>query len=216
MVKKSELHFDDDTWLDVVRSIPTAANDELQQHLNSGCETCHAALRLWTGVRDSLPEALLEGPSEQAVRAVLKAFELQNKVPLLTRIAEAARLLFDSSFEPVPFGVRGGNRPARHLLHEAGGTLIDLRIEQETSGPACITGQIHAADSLNAGPHPPAIYLVQDGQRLIANTLCTGLGEFQMEFQQQGRLSIFVEMSASQIVGIQLPELLPSTNAWTT
>ncbi len=137
---KPETHFDDDTWLDVVRNIPNPASQEVERHLNSGCQICHAAQRLWSGVRDGLPEALAEGPSEKAVRAVLNAFEFQKKVPLLTRIANFAQLLFDSALEPVPFGVRGGNSPARHLLHESAGTLIDLQIEQQASLPGAITG----------------------------------------------------------------------------
>lgn len=213
-MKQPAFHFEDDIWLDVVRGIENPASGEVERHLRSGCQTCESAFRLWTGVRDHLPDALLPGPSDEVVRSVVAAYDFQRKIPLLSTLADFARLLFDSSLEPVPFGVRGANSPARHLLHEAPGALIDLRIEQDAAMPVCITGQIHPSESSESTQEATTVFVVEDEQRIIASALANHLGEFQIEFDPKGRLSMYLDMPGAQVIGIPLPDLDTAPNQW--
>lgn len=212
-MNKLHNHFDDEIWLDIVRGVPTAAKEEVVSHLNSGCETCESSYRLWLRVRDWLPEAMGQSPSPEAVKSVLGAFDFHRRMPLLPRIAEMARLVFDSFLEPAPYGIRGGTSPARHLMHETESSVIDMRIEKGQLLQRSLTGQVMNLESMGDPSSTAAVFLVEDGDRIIGSTVANSLGEFQLDFEARPDLSIYFDMAGAAVVRIALPDLRQSTSS---
>ena len=199
-------HFNDEIWLDVVRGIPTPDGDDVQNHLKSGCKSCESSFQFWSGIRDSLPNALGSSPSEEAVQSVLRAFDFHRKVPLLTTLAQFASLFFDSAMEPAPAGIRGGGMAARRLIHVAQEAMIDFRIEHLTGPSSYISGQVQPKNPSLGEENLVTVYLIEDNKRIIAHTPCNEFGEFQLEFRQRGQLSMYLDKPGSPIIGIPLPD----------
>ncbi len=77
------------------------------------------------------------------VRSVRRIFILQlpEKVRLLPPVP--ARLLYDSSREPLPAGLRTQQRLSRQALYQAGDYSLDLRLESERgTSRVALVGQI--------------------------------------------------------------------------
>lgn len=198
-------HFEDGMWIDFVRGLTTIDDAKhLGAHLEAGCPECVEAHSTWNRVLDvTRREASYEVP-EASVRLVNAAFALRHKTPVLSRLAQVAVRIFDSFEEPLPAGIRGGAAPARQLLHAAGDFLIDLRLETEGRRES-LTGQIMCTgtEGVTSGA---GVLLVHGNERLIAQTIANSLGEFQMEFERQNELQLYLETASNEIIAVGLPE----------
>jgi len=198
-------HFDDRIWIDFVRGLPLPEGGErLREHLETGCQQCLETQKWWSRlVEVARREASYKAP-ESTVRLVKAAFALKRKAPLLSRLTQIAVRTFDSFLEPLPAGIRGGAAPARHLLHDTGDFLVDLRLE--TTGRAeSLTGQIlrAGAEGVISGA---GVVLVQGNDRLVAQTIANSLGEFQVEFEREDGLQLYLETDTGEIIAIALPD----------
>src|ERR1051326_2719674 len=128
-------HFRDEEWLELAsgRAAPSRAR-EMEDHLASGCGDCGQAYRTWLLVISAASRQREYEPPQDVVRSIKCAFAVTHNLHSWSQMAVLARLVFDSFREPLPIGVRGTISTPRHLLHDSGRFVIDLRLEKEPSG----------------------------------------------------------------------------------
>lgn len=204
-------HFEDGMWIDFVRGLaPIEAARQLEAHLEAACPECVETHAAWSRILDLTRRELSYRVPEDTVRVVHAAFALRHKTPMLARLAQAAVRIFDSFEEPLPAGIRGGPTSARQLLHTAGNFLIDLRLEPE-GRVEHLTGQILStgAEDVTSGA---GVVLVHGKEKLVAQTIANSFGEFQMEFERQNELQLYVETTSNEIIAVGLPDANPSAD----
>ncbi len=199
-------HFADDVYLSYLRRLlPPEQAAALQEHVDRACRECLQSLSLWGQVLDRAEaESTYEAP-EGVVSAAKAAFALRQKVPLLSRLAQTTRLVFDSLREPLPEGIRAGVAAPQHLLHESDGVLIDLRLEAESDRQVCLAGQVVGVTGAEKPAAAAAIALVQGDNRLVAIALANMLGEFQLRYKRRRDLTLFLDVPGCGIIKIPLP-----------
>jgi hypothetical protein len=200
-------HFDDKAWLDLARKVvmPDRAA-QMQAHLDAGCEACQTQFAMWRLVIDTAEREADYEPPETAVRAVRDAFSLSRKLPFLPMLADAARLIFDSFYEPLPAGVRGApSLEARHVLHESGDIVVDIRLESESHGVTSMSGQVLQRNAPVEATAGAGVVLVQGRDTLIAHTIANRMGEFQLEFEHSTGVTVFLELPGGRIISVALP-----------
>jgi len=200
-----ESHFEDRMWVDFIRGVARFDDAKrLKAHLEAACPECLETHAAWSRILDAARREASYQVPEATIRLVNSAFTLRNKIPILSRLAQVAVRVFDSVEEPLPAGIRGAAAPARQLLHAAGKFLIDLRLETEGRLES-LTGQILSTETegLTSGT---GVVLIQGNEKLVAQTIANSLGEFQMEFESQNELQLFLETASNQIIAIGLPD----------
>jgi hypothetical protein len=184
-------HFTVDRWIDYVRSL---ASDEdaaaMHHHLVSGCEQCEdvaafcerlaAVTRQMTAI---VPDALVE-------RAIALCPERKRDPRRVLRIP--VQLIYDSFLVPAPAGLRSAWQVGWQALYRAGDCSLDLRIEPELrSSRAAVIGQIsnHILPEDRMADLPVRL---KSGRLVVAETRSNQFGEFQIEYEQRGRLQLCV------------------------
>jgi hypothetical protein len=84
--------------------------------------------------------------------------------------------------------------------------VIDLRMQIDPgSGCVELTGQI--LNSWNAGVETGAVdVIVLSGDRVVAKTSATTSGEFDLGFDSERDLRLFLNIRGQRAIGIELPE----------
>jgi hypothetical protein len=103
-------------------------------------------------------------------------------------------LIYDSFLVPAPAGLRATWQVGWQALYRAGDCSLDLRVEPELhSSRAAVIGQI--SNHVVPGDRMQGILVyVKSGRVVVAETRSNEFGEFQMEYEQQGRLQLCVDM----------------------
>ncbi len=208
----SLVHFSDWEWLELAcRLTPPDRASEMHAHLAGGCENCGQLHKKWSLILQAAERQSEYEPPEDVVRSVKAAFSLAHKLPSLSRIAVAARLVFDSFREPLPAGIRGTTPTIRHLLHEVDDYVIDLRMERQSGGRIFIAGQTlpkeaNCRDAIAAG-----IVVVAKSGDLVAQAIANSVGEFHLEFAEACELSVYVAISNESVIAIALPDAVESS-----
>lgn len=133
---------------------------------------------------DAAPDAAV-----QRARSIFKAnvAELpkrQYRIPV--------ELVFDSLLVPSPAGLRASWQIGWQALYRAGDCSLDLRVEPELhSSRAALIGQVsnHVTPESELTDLP--VYL-KSGNTVVAETRSNRFGEFQMEYEQQKRLQLYI------------------------
>ncbi len=100
---------------------------------------------------------------------------------LFERVAREVFLIFDSSRQPVPAGVRVVGPSARRLLYRAGRYLVLLRLEPGAdSDRLSLVGQI-VDEGFPKKPLHDLTVLVSNGRRTVDRTLTNRFGEFLLQ-----------------------------------
>jgi len=101
-------------------------------------------------------------------------------------------LVYDSFLVPAPAGLRATWQIGWQALYRAGDCSLDLRIEPELySSRAAVIGQISNHMLPENRMENISVYL-KAGRLVVAETRSNQFGEFQMEYEQQGRLQLCV------------------------
>ena len=137
-------HFTAQEWVDFVRGAVREEEKALMQaHLKSGCQRCQREAKTWVRVRETASRQLASEPDDSAVRFVKGSFSLNRKREPKHSRRFLAEVLFDSSFEPLPVGVRSAASSSRQLLFGVEDLRIDLRLEPKIdSENISVIGQI--------------------------------------------------------------------------
>ena len=165
------------------------------------CEQCRSDVSWlrWLadfGVRENKYE-----PPTWALANAENVFKL--KKPGLVTIAKeiVASLVYDSFNEPLPFGVRQRDLPARQALYQTDHLHLDLKIEAGDE-KGLIIGQI-VADKVDMGIAGLQIEITQAGQ-VIGKSSTNALGEFIFQDLPKGNYELQVVLSDTMV---KLPPL---------
>jgi len=202
-------HFSLEDWADFARDVVKGDQKAaMQTHLESGCKPCARVLGTWMRVREAATREKAYQPPESAVRTIkgLGAIYIPAKTSL-------ARLLFDSSSNPIAAGVRSAATVARQLLYGVGAYRIDLRMEpQMDSDKVSLVGQIlNSADPTKHAAAVPVVLL--KGRKVLAESHTNAFGEFHLQCDLEGSLQLRLTLPHGSEVRIPLVEPAKTTAA---
>ena len=126
-------------------------------------------------------------------RTVLRGMGATIALPYLDAMVPAARRFGATAALP------------RSLLHRAGNVLLDLHFESAGRTRFWLTGQVTdaAAERAMAGS---GILLVHGTGELVAQSIANSLGEFQLDYEHESPLRLYVETPDSTVIAADLPE----------
>jgi len=198
-------HYDVTEWADFVRGIGGAAERrQMERHLASGCRTCGGRARVMRGCLElAASEASYELPryAEQSVKAMF-LLRRPEKIRLLPRLT-ARLVLSDAVAEPVG-GVRSLERFSHQALYEAGPFAVDLRLDQEYGATTIVlVGQItdRSAPTRKLTNVP---VLLMSGGEILNQTSSNQFGEFHLEYQPKGRLTLCAAVGNGKRIEVPL------------
>jgi hypothetical protein len=200
-------HYSLEKWVDFARNVVREDEKvEMQSHLETGCAQCSKELGMWQRLQQVARRELTYTPSDGAVRTVNASFMNRSTRRASHSKSLVASLLFDSFRSPLLAGVRSSVSASQQLLYGAGDYRIDVRIEpQLDSEKVVLIGQVlNSADPderLSAAP----ISLLK-GRKILAESVTSEFGEFQIECDLQSGIRLVVALSDRQEVCLQLVE----------
>src|SRR5271169_4530823 len=200
-------HYSIEQWIDFARNVIDAKEKaEMQIHLETGCAACSKELSMWQRLQQVARRESAYAPSEGAVRTVNATFVNQSAGRLRGAKSQLASLLFDSFRGPLMAGVRSAGSASQQLLYGVGDYRIDVRIEpQMDSEKVVLIGQVlNSADPderLSAAP----VTLLK-GRKILAESVTSEFGEFQIECELQGSLRLVVLLHGRGEVSLPLVE----------
>jgi hypothetical protein len=189
-------------WVDFARGLtPAPEASIMREHLATGCPECRQVLDFCDKLaRLCLAVAPNRAP-ETAVRTARAIFPIRLPDRPARGIRIPIELIYDSFLVPAPAGMRSSWQVGWQGLYRAGDCSLDLRIEPELqSSRAAVIGQVsnHALPEIEMANIPVCLRL---GSRVVAETVSNRFGEFQMEYEQRGRLQLclYLEGGARRI-----------------
>jgi hypothetical protein len=202
-------HYSLEQWVDFARNvIGEDKKAEMQSHLETGCKACSKERGMWQRLQQVARREPAYTPSEGAVRTVNAAFVDRPTGRSSHAKSQLASLLFDSFRDPLLAGVRSSGSDSQQLLYGLGDYRIDVRIEpQMDSERVVLIGQV-----LNSGDPDERLSAMPvsllKGQKILAESVTSEFGEFQIECELQGGIRLVVALSDRQEVSLQLVEPL--------
>jgi hypothetical protein len=199
-------HVDIGHWADLVRGLACEKKRaEMERHLASGCHKCRRTVQI---LREAAALASADAGYEvppYAVHSAKAIFALQRpeEVRLLPRII--GRLVYDSFKEPLPAGFRARHRLTRHALYEAADYLLDLRLEyQPGTTKVNLVGQIAHQKQPDRPTMNLPVYLLS-GRKIVAQTLSNAFGEFQIEYEPEKHIRLYLQPHPVLRKNIEIP-----------
>lgn len=201
-------HFDSGDWSDFVRGLVQGAQGlQMEVHLAS-CAACQRTASLLRHVTATARADRELEPPEPLTRWANALFSTHRSgaVPVARAPRTLlARLVFDSLAAPETAGVRTQGRISRHLLYEAGAFRLDLQLEYERgSTRVTLVGQVLDREHPDRSLSDVSIQLVR-GRAEVVRAHCNRFGEFQIDYEPNGRLRLYVmERGRSRRVEVSL------------
>ena len=204
-------HFSMERWVDFARDVVAPQERAaMQSHLDGGCKPCAKALNLWKHVHQAARQENAQEPPDSAVRAMKGAFAIHGPRKQKRGLLAPAKLLFDSGLSAAAqTGFRSSGSTARQLLFGVGTYRIDLRMEpQLDSDKVAVIGQVlHSADPREGlGALPVALV---KGRKVVAETVTSQFGEFNLECDLEGRFHLRVKLPAEELQLALVEPILP-------
>lgn len=183
-------------WTDYARGLAAPAEAQaVSALLAAGDESGLRLHRLAAGMVEAAAEMKgIEVPSEAVERAV-SVFVAADAGPLFQLPAIPLRVLFDSFLQPLPAGLRTQGAMHRETIHQAGEFQLCLRLEQEPGTEVmAVIGQLLPNEDIRHGvSHRPVFVFQKD--KLVARTLSSDTGEFQLEFSGRQPLRLVLALA---------------------
>jgi len=202
-------HFSVERWIDFVNGKCTqSVQQEMQGHMDSGCETCLKESALWRKVQSSAASEAKFTPPADTVRVVKAAFGNAgyDAKPGLAGIV--AELIFDSFKSPATAGARSTGMQSRQMLFSASPYQIDISIESKPDkARLSVTGQLmdtSQPDSIGRGV--PVTLSNRRGQTV--QTVTNNFGEFQGEIENRGDLELTFPGQGEKPIVVSLRDAL--------
>jgi hypothetical protein len=206
-------HFSLEDWADLARNV--VEHDErnaMQKHLETGCKECGKVLTTWKGIHEAAQRESAYRPPDSIVRTIKGMGALHGLGKGARMKAPIVSLLFDSSLDPLPAGVRSGSQGARQLLYGVSNYRVDLRIQpQDDSDKVAVVGQILDSSEPNHALGPLHVVL-RKGKKIIAESVTNRFGEFHLECDLESSLHLQAGLPHGQIVHIPLVD--PTANSF--
>jgi hypothetical protein len=190
-------HFDNWQWADFARELcdePTRS--AMQAHLASGCSSCRRTADTLRAIVVAARGESAVTPPDYAVRYAQAVYshlreETNRTETKLERLL--ARLVYDSAREPLPAGIRTGERLSRHAIFAAGDHQVDLQLDREpTSDIITLVGQVVGRDQTSGLEDVPVWLMQRD--RLVTTTTCNTFGEFHLEYEPRRNLRLLFSL----------------------
>lgn len=179
-------HYNDGKWTDFVRQLlPAAERAAMQDHLDS-CQTCRLTVGCLEATKQvAAIDSQISVPPEVAARARALFDKTKPERSWFKGLRQlAAELVFDSSRDLLPAGMRFGGTPGtaepRHISYRAGEYDVHLRLEPTDAGVAEIVGQV-VSRQVQAVPMEGLLVQVIAGGRTVGETETNRFGEFVLE-----------------------------------
>jgi hypothetical protein len=188
-------HYGITVWVDHTRGLlPEDLKVEMTSHLEDGCPECQELADFCARLGSVCNElAAMEVP-EWLTRNARAIFPVQHPEPRRRAIRIPVELIYDSFLAPAPAGLRATWQTGWQALYRAGDCSLDLRVEPELhSSRAAVIGQISNHAAPGSRMEGIAVYL-KAGRSVVAETRSNAFGEFQLEYQQQARLQLCVDI----------------------
>jgi hypothetical protein len=203
-------HYGIAQWVDFARGLaPEAEHAAMREHLAGGCAECRQTVDFCSNLAEVCRG--MEGCEvpEAAVRLACAIFPTQTAQQRLARIP--VELIFDSFLAPSQMGLRATWQVGWQALYRAGDCSVDLRVEPDLSSTrAAVIGQISNHVSPDVEMADIAVCLKQ-GKFVLAEARSNRFGEFQMEYEQQGRIQLCIYLEGGSKL-IQVPIKKLATN----
>lgn len=188
-------HYGVGEWVDFARGLtPVAEGEAMGAHLRVGCPECQELADFCAKLHTVCREMSASSVPEWIVRNALAICPAQRAKPRTRAFRLPVELVYDSFLAPAPAGLRTAWQRGWQALYRAGDCSLDLRIEPEMhSSRAALIGQIsnHALPKNRMEGLPVC---VKQGRMVVAETRSNEFGEFQMEYEQRGRLQLCVNL----------------------
>lgn len=176
-------HFEFEEWADFVRrTVEPARHRAMSTHLEEGCADCSEIVRVqWAVLAAARREADYIPPTGLAERA-RAIFTPAEPSPLADLPLLLARWVRDTTAGPLPVGLRSVAARNTHVLLEAAGVSVDVRLEPgDRKRGDVLTGQVLEVNQ--PGTHHGAILpaVLLRGGAVVAQAVINELGEFRFE-----------------------------------
>lgn len=179
-------------WADFSRGLAEEEQSRsMRAHLASGCADCRDAATFCEKVGRLTREMAASAVPDYLVQQVLSICP-RRPVERRPAIRIPVELVFDSFLAPAPAGLRSTWQVGWQALYRAGDCSLDVRIEPDlNSSRAALIGQVsnHASPELLMVDVPVCL---KAGTEKVAETRSNRFGEFQIEYEQQGRMWLCV------------------------
>lgn len=164
----------------------------MQAHLETGCLECQGMAAFCNKLGEVCSAMEPASVPDAAVLQAKAIFQARMVQPRRRESRIAVELIFDSFLVPSPAGLRASWQIGWQALYRAGECSLDLRVEPELhTGRAALIGQISNHESPESEMTGLPVYL-KSGKTVVAQTRSNRFGEFQMEYEQQKRLQLYV------------------------
>jgi hypothetical protein len=201
-------HFTSGEWVDFVNELVTGSKrQEMDRHLEEGCQSCEKTAKLWQKVRQTAAAAAESQPPEHAVRIAKARFCAERgRKPIA--VPGLVQVLFDSFLQPLVAGARSSGSEMRQMLYRADPYQIDLQIEAKPgTNKLVVTGQLlDTRDPDKPGRDIPVVLSNLRGQ--VVSTMTNEFGEFREEIQASSDLELKLPGENEQAVILSLRDAL--------
>jgi hypothetical protein len=185
-------HYGISQWVDLARGL-VAENDgnAMRSHADacSDCRELAAFTESLSGICMQMETNPVPAWLERSAKSI---FPVHTAVTPKRALRIPVSLIYDSLLAPEAVGLRATWQVGWQALYRAGDCSLDLRVEPElASTRAAVIGQISNHTIPENQMENIPVYL-KSGKSVVAETRSNRFGEFQMEYEQQGRLQLCV------------------------
>jgi hypothetical protein len=185
-------HYGISQWVNYARGLVAEADGQAMRDHAKTCPDCRELVEFTGGLNDICRQMLATPVPEWIVRGAKSIFPAAARTEPKRAAGIPARLIYDSLLAPQPAGLRATWQVGWQALYHAGDCSLDVRVEPEVSSTrAAVIGQISNHVSPDHRMENLPVYL-KSGKTVVAETRSNRFGEFQMEYEQQGRLHLCV------------------------
>jgi hypothetical protein len=188
-------HYGIAQWVDYTRGlVPDLDGSAMQRHLGEGCSECQELADFCSKISDICQDMAAIIVPDSLVRQARTIFPARKAETPRRAFRIPVELIYDSFLVPSPAGLRATWQVGWQALYRAGDCSLDLRVEPELhSSRAAVIGQI--SNHVLPGDRMEGIPVyVKSGRVVVAETRSNAFGEFQMEYEQEGRLQLCVDL----------------------
>lgn len=199
-------HFQLTEWAEFARDMVTEeTRAAMELHLATGCRKCgeYAAMfRDFAAI--AATDASYELPAS-ALRCADAIYDVQKPEKMFKLPRLLAQLVYDSSQEAVPAGIRTQQQLSHQALYEAGEFRLDLRLEQiRGSAQVSLVGQIENRKDPKRRVGSVPVFL-SIGKEVVARTISNQFGEFQLNYQPRTHLRLHLPILQEHGRRIEVP-----------
>jgi hypothetical protein len=200
-------HFSEGDWVDLVHELlPVSRASEVRLHIDQQCPECLESLAFWEGLDASLAKESWREPPEDVLRTVERLYAVRKPWQWLRASARWAELVFNSFQQPSLAFVRGSASLDRHLVYNAEPFVIDVTVITDVAGNGLLMlGQV--LNSQNPSYDNNEIHvLVLNGEDLVAKSVATESGEFELRCDARADLTLFISIRGEREIALALDE----------